>query len=88
MSYIFFGRFLKVETMAGTIFRCISIWLYLWMTSDLLCWHPRPQCFFLFMLHRPHFVMLNLGVTLKERAPDAKGTSVDVGLSKVKPCLI
>ena len=29
--------------------------------------------------------MLKLGVTLKERAPDARGTLVDVGLSKVKP---
>lgn len=85
---IYFVRLLKVESRSrtGTMYRCVSIWLYLWVTSDLLCWHSRLLCLFLLMLHfGPHFVMLNLGVTLKERAPDARGTPVDVGLSKVKP---
>lgn len=57
------------------------------MTSHSLCWYPWLLHFFLFTLHfGPRFVMLNLGVTLtqRERAPDARGTPVDVGLSKVK----
>lgn len=93
VSSIYFERLLKDDSRIG-----LGLYNYMYLSEYIFGWLLVHYvnilgvlCFSMFTLHfGPNFLMLNLGVTLtlKERAPGARGTPVDVGLSKVKPYLI